>query len=471
MSPALVAVLLASGQVIAQSPAATPAAPASTPAEAAKPAVESSGATKTEGAPKPDSTQQIDNAMKGETAGYYAAAPEGKTLPENVVRVRVPFKYITGSKGFDKDGKEIDLGLKANVTASAFVVEYGITDSISAQFLMPLVLQNNLSLNGDTFRNSALYKDKKAQMTGALYSGIIAGLVKAGSCADAASCQDDINAGKPLPFEQTITLPTGETVVLESGVAIKTVVENKVDSLIVNAAAPKSGKTGIGDLEIGVLYSILNERGPLTNSPIFFAAGLGIRLPTGHFSDVPSAYRGTGRGTTDLGIRTNLDYVAMPGLVFSVQNQTEIMLVKGTKKKSSLANPEVLNEADPTTSAAVAAGSDGKRNSQTFERKGARNVGFLKGAFGLGVLSQELKAVGTNVQWKYDIDAPEYLDGIGQGDGRRQAYTLLFGAGFDALAYRLPFQVDVEYEMPVAGKNNRLATHASTMTLKGFYKF
>lgn len=130
----------------------------------------------------------------------------------------------------------------------------------------------------------------------------------------------------------------------------------------------------------------------------------------------------------------------------------------------------VASAADPASDAARSSGSDGKGNELDFERKGTRNVGFLKAGFGLGALTTALRPIGISTRWTYDIDAKEYLDGVRQGDRRKQ-YGWQSGVSIDGLAYRIPVQLDVDYEIPVAGRNVGVATRNLMATLKGYYKF
>jgi hypothetical protein len=236
------------------------------------------------------------------------------------------------------------------------------------------------------------------------------------------------------------------------------------DSAVVRAASPTDGRTGLGDLETGVLVAVL------PNGPLTYSVGLGLRYPTGSFSDVPASQRGTGRGTLDAGLRQNLDFAVGRSVMLSWQNQSEVMLVKGQKKKTSLIDSSELNLADPTTPAAVSAGSDGEDNMQEFTREGVRNVGFLKAGLNLSAFSDDLRALGTYAQWSYNVDGQERLDGRALSD-RKQTQSALAGLSVSGLGYQIPASFDVDYEVPTGGKNVALATSVVTMTLKAYYKF
>ncbi len=411
---------------------------------------------------KPDPTRNIEAGLEGDTKTHIAVGPEGKTLPARVVRVRVPFRFASGDSGYDADGKKTSPGVELNAVGMGVVLEYGVSDDFSLQVLAPIILSNSLGMNATQFRQSAPYKanyEKFITTAGNL-------LESRGICPSAAACAALINSGYALPYGTQLTLPTGEALEVKAGQPVKDV----ADALVLGGARPEKGTTGLGDVEIGGLYAVLNERGPFTGSPIFLSLGGGFRLPTGSFKDVPTSQRATGRGTFDLGLRSNLDYTPLRGLFLSWQNQAEFMLAKGKKKRSSVLDSGQLNEADPTTPLAVASGSDGKGNELDFERKGVRNVGYLKAALALGILSDAVESLSVNGQFKYDYDAKEYLGGVSQGEARRY-YGLLAGVSWDGLAYRLPLQFDVEYEVPVGGENLALTAKVLSTTLKGYYRF
>ena len=455
---AAVCALMPAAGAFAQAESATPQA-TPVPSEA------SPAATPENATDKPNETNRLDSALdKAEPKEnvYLSAGGEGKTLPENVLRVRLPFRFASATQGFNSSGKKLDQGLDLSIVGSGLVAEYGVTEDLSVQFLLPVVLQNKLGLNADKFRKSDAYNDNYLK-----FVKTAAGLLfSKGLCRSVEACVTDILAGSSLPADTAIPLPSGETLQVKAGVPIR----QYSDTLVVNAIAPTSGKTGLGDVEIGALYSVLSERGPYTNIPVFVSLGGGLRLPTGSFADVPSSQRSTGRGTLDLGLRSNVDYNPLPGVFLAWQNQLELMLAKGKKKKSSLLDGSKLNDADPTTATAVATGSNGKGNEQTFERRGARNVGFVKVSWGVANVIPVLEPIGLNAQYKYDFDSAEYLDGIAQGP-RRQAYNVSAGGSIDLLAYKIPAQFDVDYEFPVSGKNSALAASILSVTLKGYYKF
>ena len=407
-------------------------------------------------------TSSISQGLSGEAETYAAAAPEGKTLPQGVLRIKVPVRFANGTKGFDSNGDQVDSGASASGTLAAVVLEYGLSDELSFQILAPYVLSNNLGIDAEKFQSSSAYKAQYERFVTSAASV----LQKNGLCASQLSCLTLISKGYSLPYDNTLVLPSGEKLTVKARQPIKDVARN----LILEAARPQSGTTGIGDLEFGLLYSVLNERGPFTQSPIFLAVGGGFRVPTGSFAEVTTAQRATGRGTLDFGLRTNLDYTPLHGLFLSWQNRAEVMLAKGKKKKSSLLENNTLNSANPQSAEAIAAGSDGEGNEVSFERKGFRNLGFLKVAFGLGALNDNLKILGISSQLKYDYDGTPYLAGEKVSEAPRY-WSAQAGFTIDGLAYKFPAQLDVDYEAPMSGANIPVATQNVIVTLKSYYRF
>jgi hypothetical protein len=386
----------------------------------------------------------------------YAVLPEGKTLPADTFRLRLPFRFAHATKGFDEDGHKTDIGAELRAVGTGIVLEYGVNEDLSLQIVAPIILQNDVGVDAGKFRNSSTYKKKYAEFTAALAAQLQAN----GFCTSTEQCLALIESGQTFPSDTPITLPTGETFVAKAGTPMKDV----ADSVITNAAKPSKGRTGLGDIQIGALYAIVKD------GPVRFSAGGGFRFPTGSFKDVPSGERPTGRGTLDGGIRTNVDILPTAGVVFSWQNQNEFMLAKGKREKSSLLDPSKTNDADPTSDAATAAGSDGKSNNQTYERVGARNVGFVRAAWGLGSVVPALMPIGLNVSYNYDVDGQSRYDGVASG-GRPVTHSVSGNIGISGLAYSIPASVDFDYDQPFAGRNLTLAPSSFGTTIKVYYRF
>lgn len=384
---------------------------------------------------------------------------EGKTLPENVIRARLPFRAVSASKGYSSSGEKGESGLKLNLVASALVVEYGYSPAVSFQIVAPFILKNEMSMDGSAFQSSYRFKEKYDEFISIASQKLVDDKL----CASVEACRDAIqNKGLSLPASTDLVLPTGEKLRVKAGVPIKDV----ASALVTRAALPESGRTGLGDVEIGTLVALADPEVGLWKKdwPVNLSVGLGLRLPTGSFVNVPAAQRATGRGTLDLGLRTNLDWFMRPNISLSFQNQWEQMLMDGKKKRSSLLDSSTLNTADP-----LVAGADQIANDTAYKRTGARNIGFLKLALGAAEVAEALKPLILNVQWKYDFD-PETTLGGKKDSEESEMQSMQAGFTFDGLVLNLPVQLDADYEIPLAGKNRTLAPAVLSTTLKAFYR-
>ncbi|MEN9824688.1 MAG: hypothetical protein RI953_433 [Pseudomonadota bacterium] len=399
-------------------------------------------------------------------SGATKAAPsavlvgEGKTLPARVVRGRLVYKYAHGSKAFAADGKKEESGFTLSAGAAAFVAEYGWKESVSIQLVAPYVVSNRLAIDGEVFQKSSFFAKKYNEFIEAA----AAKLVGDGLCLTIAACVSGINdKGLSLPFNSDLVLPTGEKLSVKAGVPIKTI----ASSLVTRAAIPTSGSTGAGDVELGALVAIADPGVGIwaRDWPVNFSLGAGLRFPTGSFSSVSAAQRPTGRGTLDLGIRTNLDWNATPGLMLSWQNQWETVLRPGKKARSSLLDSSKLNTADVNT-----AGADGISNSSEFTRDDARQIGFLKAAWAAGNVSDHLSRVLLNGQIKYDFE-PKVTLGGQEFSPESNLIALQTGLTLSAMDFALPMQWDVDYEIPMSGKNRTLAASVVSSTFKIYARF
>ena len=106
-------------------------------------------------------------------------------------------------------------------------------------------------------------------------------------------------------------------------------VARSIDSLLMRPTTPIDGTTGIGDITLGGLYNFYAD------DKLSLSAGIGLKIPTGQFTDVPSGQRATGGGVTDAGLRFNIDYLYAKWGVIAIQHQFEQMIAKGTQVKDS----------------------------------------------------------------------------------------------------------------------------------------
>ncbi|HET9241202.1 MAG TPA: hypothetical protein VFO10_28315 [Oligoflexus sp.] len=424
--------------------------------EAAAPASEKSGEDASK-AKKKDKEKK----KKGPPL-YYASLGLGKTLPEGFYRIRSVNKFATGNTGYDSSGKPENFGYDLTANANAVAIEYGMSDRFSFLLLLPYISKNNVAFNKKKFRESDRYKVAVDQNVTSFKEKLAAGLQAQGQCANPTACAATVdtlianNATIPLP---PVTLPTGETTTLPTAPLQNNIA--LLSELVTGAATPADGATGLGDVDFGIAYSLISTR---TN---VFALGAGIRMPFGKFEDVPTAQRPTGEGLIQLGIRMNYDYHPWAPLWLSFQNQSEIMLVEGKRKRSSLLNPNNLNKSDPTVE-----GGDGEPNSQTVSRKGVGQVGQFRADLGLAKLSSVLQPMAVETSLNYTLKAAEYY-GETQTNPGEQRFSYSMGFKFDGLGLDRPYPayIRVLREKFITGKNVPLATDSFTIEFALYESF
>lgn len=416
-------------------------------------------------------------------APKYAVLPTGKTLPKGIFKVEMPVAYSFGTMGFDSEGKKVNNGLDYKRLITGAVIQYGLTNSISIGIGLPFVNVHNLGMDGNTVAsNSEMYKHYYDHLIDTLATRLPQ--INAALCGGAITkdaCLSYINGGGSISSSIPLKLPTGEEVSLQTTTSIKSQVRN----ILLTASQPTSGATGIGDIQVGILWSVISEQSPLMQVPLYLSVGGGMRFPTGKFN-LASAMRPTGGdntlitggGTYDLIVRWNLDYVPVPGVIFSWQHSAEYSLNEVELGRSSMIDNTTFNTADPTATTSSGPG-DGQANTLKFSRKGLHHVGFVQAAWGVGNISERYKWLGFYTQAKYNIAAKAFLnnmpiytfgdqfyldDGSMHPDhGVEQYYSASIGTKVSGLPYRIPVDFSAEFEYPFAGKNRMI----SPMNIKG----
>lgn len=384
---------------------------------------------------------------------------EGQTLPHGIFRSRWLHRSVTSDSSFADFGTAKPSGFQLRAQAAAVILEMGITPAVSLQVVVPAVLSNELSLDGAQFTQSQLYNKNEAKFL----NGIAENLVESGLCENVSLCMTALTEKNlSLPYDKEIVLPTGETLAIKQGIPLKAYAA----PFLVNSIVPAEGRTGLGDVEVGFLMAVADPKvGYIRDWDTGFSLGLGLRLPTGAFTSVPQSQRSTGRGVTDLGVRMNLDRLLSKSVMLSVQHQTELMLLAGEKKRSSLLSSGEFNSADPSV-----AGADGVANTAVFTRKSPRHIGFFKVAWSAASLAEMLHIFVVNGFLKYDFDSPGELGGLSLGDASAH-YSAQVGLSLNGLRVGIPLQLDFDYEMPLAGSNKVVAARVMTTTLKSYFRF
>ncbi|HET9241004.1 MAG TPA: transporter [Oligoflexus sp.] len=397
-----------------------------------------------------------------ETAKYVMLG-EAQTLPEKVARFRYVRRNVAGNQTFEEGGNKKDVGIDAVINVNAYVLEYGLTDKISLQLLVPTIASADVTINAEKFSKSKVYAKKYKE----LMDQVVPFLQSQGQCTTDEDCLNKINnEAYAIPTDSSLVLPTGEVYTVKGGIPV----ERAAYSLITNAAKPQKGKTGLSDIMLAALFNVYNTKEQM------FSVGAGVRLPTGEADDEKS-YNRTGSGFTTLGLALKYDYRIIDPLMVSFSNQTELHVKNPNYKRHSLVDPDKLNEADPNVkgadlSPAVPGDGDGVSNNFEVSRKGVLNTGYVRLGYALGALSPALSTLSVLGYYNWNFDPETYYDGVSQHNASRST-SISYALGFDGLGLqpRIPVGVSVSQERMLTGENVAVAAVNTYFNLVLYYKF
>lgn len=393
-------------------------------------------------------TSELDTAIVG----------EAQVLPQNVLKARYVLRSVTGEKGYDSAGKEQDLGASLAAVGHALVVEYGVTDRWVLQLIAPYTSSNELVINASQFKQSQVYEKQYAKFV----DEVAPTLINNGLCSDLTSCRSAIDKGLALATATPVELPSGEVATVGANVPIR----DAINSIILKSIEPQSGKTGLGDLQVGLGYNVFNS--PLNVLTI----GLGMRFPSGLFSKVADAYRAPGSGFMTTGLLIRYDLRLTP-VVLSFSHQAEYSLNKAKRTRSSLLSPGFLNGVDPTTdNPEIPGAGDGIANDMMIERKGLYHVGYTRLAYALGQITPYAKPFAVYAYYGYAID-PEYHNNSHRYRKKEELYTASIAFSVDGLAMNpvIPASITYRREIAIGGRNAFLAPDSNFLQFSAYYKF
>ncbi len=387
-----------------------------------------------------------------------AIVGEAQTLPKNVIRIRYILQNAQADKGYDSAGKEYQAGISLNALGHAFVAEYGLSDRLVFQMITPFTGKNSLTINANEFKKSQGYEREYQKLVDAVTPTLIAN----GKCQTAEQCRTAIDSGLALGIATPIELPSGEKATVGANIPINAA----MDSIILKAIEPGEGKTGVGDIQFGLGYNVYSsQRNMLT-------LGLGLRVPTGAYTNVASAYRPLGSGFITSAYLLKYDLRFRP-IIFSLSHQMEYSLTKAKLSRSSLINPKFLNDEDPTSDDPEIAGAgDGVPNAGIVERKGVYHEGFARVAFALGALTRYLKPAAVYAYGGWSID-PEYHNLGHLYLKKRELYTASYAMSLDGLYLdsHIPLNLHYKHDIAIGGRNALVAPSVDTFQLSAYYKF
>ena len=367
--------------------------------------------------------------------------PESAVLPESVLRFRAIYAGATSTSSYDSNANKVENGLKITANQSVAVLEYGITDRISAQLLVPYSLGGKVTVDD---------KDKfiEKNLRGPVTAGVDAQVnpLKAALGASYTGNQK-LPVDFPIPGTPYIVpANTGFKDYVDGlrATTISTTLESEF-AKYKKAAEDTKFQEGLGDVQLGAKYALSTVSAPWFDGvPLYTSIGAGVRFNTGKFKEAAKDGKlAAGRGTTDLGIRVNADYEPLNGVQLQLENQTELSLAKG---KTYSGDKEV-----------------------DYERDGMRQNGYSKLVVAPGTWIPAADFLMLNARYNWDNDAETKTDGK-QSSSVEVGRSAQVGVGFDGLKLKLPVQLDYDYVLP-AKSRNATAFGANVVTLKLFYKF
>jgi hypothetical protein len=392
--------------------------------------------------------------------------PEGKTLPEGVARLRIPYQTQQGDFGYDSSGKKSTNTFKASGSGSALVLEYGLTDRLSLQWLTRYYHGQSVILDTAALENKLFSRFGPGVHRSNLYQVLSQGAAKLlaskGACSgDASLCLTAIeqnNAKAPVDLNESNTglpglnIKAGEPIKEGLQTYTSRVIAQVDKGLAYGQSFEKKGASGVGDTELGLLYELW------TSDWLDYSVGAGIRLPTGQCQGLKASELPAGRCTFDGALRHNIDILPSDFLMVSWQHQWEQMIWRGNYSLSDL--PENFS------------GSKSAR----VKRASPRHVGFFILKPSLAPLYAPLAVLTAKVGFAYDYDSAlvamdNKANQFGLTGVRNEQVNKLVGIGLDGTYVQIPAALEVEYQEAWKGKNRAFAPRTITTTLKLYMRF
>jgi hypothetical protein len=369
--------------------------------------------------------------------------PESTVLPEKVLRLRAVYAGAESKKGYDGAGNKVDSGLQVNVSAVTTAIEYGITNRLAAQFVVPYRLSGKAKVSSDTDFASTGVKELLKTKVKEIKNGLGVAYTS--------------NATAPVSIDLApgISIPKGAPIkTYLDGVEQQLMNSPQLPAALVNyAKAQVEDQTftkGMGDIEIGAKYSLATVDEPFVDGlPLYASVAAGIRLNSSKYSEsTKKGEKPVGRGTTDVAARLNADYEVISGVQLQIENQTEVMAAKGKAWNFSEAS---------------------KGQELDLERKGMRQLGYSKLVVAPGTWIPHAEFLLLNARYNWNNESTVKLgDEETVGSVGRSAQL---GLSLDGLKMKLPVQLDYDYVIAARGRSVDNAFDAHVATLKLYYKF
>ena len=393
-------------------------------------------------------------APAGKNPNAFATAPEGKTLPEGIMRARIIYGAAKGN-GFqyDKNGGKKDSVIDVTAAGGTIVAEYGLSDKISLQFRQDFVTGFETNVNGKRAWESDAYKTAVANKSVISSTATFATLDSVLNKYTGKNIDSKANLTTALLIanakcNSVETCAAYQASTDATAFATNKSINSNADTLdgsvlsSVKSQAEYNGGKGLADTTIGALMSVVNE------GPLEISVGAGIRYPTGNRNRAANE-RITGRGLTEFGLRTDFDYLPVETLRLSWENQAEIMAMAGKYNQAG--------------------------KSVTLKRNGVRNKGFFIVKPSLAALIPSLSFIGPKLGMSYDYDSEEMMKVGSETEaptGARSSEKKLYASlAANFLEFNIPAQLEFEYYKSQSGQNIAAATDSWDIQIKAFAKF
>lgn len=383
------------------------------------------------------------------------------TLPERTARVRVIHQTLFGEAGFSSAGVYTSQGVKVTANGVGVGADFALSSHLSLGVGLPLVYSNHAQMDAQTFGTSSefdrIYISQRKQ--------VAQKLVDIGTCSNVDVCIQRIERGESLPVEAKFRLPTtNELIILPAGVSLK----EAVKSLILNGAQQKDGALGMGDLQAGLRYRLMDFS---SSNLMQMSMQVGVVFPTGRYRDVTLSERAIGRGFTEVNVGISTDFKLNPFWMLSGSYTIDKAITQASRQRTF-----VLDNSSLANGTCDAAGQGNNWDGQCTplspysidERKGFRHYIIGQTSYSLSGISDSLKLWGVTGGLQYEHDSILVVDGeefpqqsmLGGKIG-----VTLSGLAADQL---IPLETYLELYVPLAGQNQVVAPYKITLNLYGF---
>lgn len=381
--------------------------------------------TRPQAGPAPSSSKTED--LWREPSNWGALEPIAKPLGSKVLSTELETQLASDLPGFNSIGLPRQNGINLQQTSHSLRLSFGLGRGFALFVHAPYFAAQKRSLRSQDFRRSAIYRGNYSALRSSLAAQI--GTDNPELCSDQQDCEVLIDSPERnrLTSPTTLELSRDESLVIPAQQPLS----EALDQAVFDIARLEDGAAGLGDIETGLSFASLRE------GRVRLAHGLMLRAPTGSFENVSSRQLATGRGRWTLGLQTYLDVLLARAFIISAFHQTDWDASYGKRKASFL----------------LTSGQD-QNSSQTYQRIGLEQHGFLRLRIGLGTFDPALRPFGVQLGLRYRVTTSEQIletEDVVTPD--RATQHVVFGFHTDLRRYRLPVQFELRLEEGLAGVN------------------